>query len=271
MTQTLLSIGHGYSGRATEAATGAGWRVLGTSRSGQAAVTWPDGAAQALAQATHVISWVPPGAGADPVLPVLTDLPTPRLQWVGYASASSLYGDTGGAWIDETAPDAPSTERGFRRQESEQAWQAFAQARGVPCALFRIAGIYGPGRSVFDALSEGRAKRVIKPGQVFNRIHVQDLGAIVAAAAQARLDGPLILSDDLPAPLADVVAYGAELAGLPAPPVVDFDSADLSPMARSFYAENKRLRSIRVGPDLGVALRFPDYKTGLRAILSGDT
>ena len=275
MTQTLLSIGHGYGGRATEAALGADWRVLGTSRTGGAALRWPEGAAAALEQATHVISWVAPGRepgrgpADDPVLPLLSGLTAPKLRWVGYASASSLYGDRDGAWIDETAPDDPGTERGLRRQRAEHAWQAYAAARGVPCALFRIAGIYGPGRSVFDALRAGRAQRVIKPGQVFNRIHVQDLARIVAAAARAKLDGPVILADELPAPLADVVAYGAELAGLPCPPAVDFDSAALSDMARSFYAENKRLRSVRVGPELGVSLRYPDYRAGLRAILAG--
>ena len=262
---TLLSIGHGYSGHATEAALGPDWRVLGTSRKPGAAVLWPDQAGEALAQATHVISWVSPG-DSDPVLPVLRDLPAPRLQWIGYASATSLYGDAGGAWIDESAPDQPTTERGFARQQAERDWQAFAVARGAPLALLRIAGIYGPGRSALDALRQGRAHRVVKAGQVFNRIHVTDLGRIAAAAAQARLAGPLILSDNEPAPMADVTTFAAALMGITPPPLVDFESADLSPMARSFYAENKRLRSNRLGPELGLSLLFPDYRTGLSAI-----
>jgi nucleoside-diphosphate-sugar epimerase len=203
------------------------------------------------------------------VLAVLGALPAPRLEWVGYASASSVYGDTGGAWIDEGAPDAPTTERGHRRLAAETAWQDWADARDLPLARLRIAGIYGPGRSVFDALREGRAKRVVKPGQVFNRIHVADLGRIAAAAAKARLSGPLILSDTDPAPLAEVTAHAATLAGLPCPPEEPWDTATLSPVARSFYAENKRLRSRRIGPELGVTLRYPDYRAGLAAILAG--
>ena len=270
MTQRLLSIGHGFSGQATERALGPDWQVLGTSRTpGAAAVLWPDGLAGALATATHLISWVPPGDDGDPVLPLLRGLAAPNLRWVGYASASSVYGDTDGAWIDETAPDAPTTSRGHKRIAAEAAWQGFAEDHAIPLARFRIAGIYGPGRSVFEALRAGRAQRVVKPGQVFNRIHVDDLGQIVAAAATKRLNGPLILSDLEPAPMADVTAYGAQLLGLPCPPDIPFDSADLSAMARSFYAENKRLKSCRIGPDLGVTLSYPDYRTGLTAILKG--
>ncbi|PVH29689.1 SDR family NAD(P)-dependent oxidoreductase [Pararhodobacter oceanensis] len=269
MTYTLLSIGHGFSGRATQAALGPDWQILGTSRTkGAAAVHFPDGLAEALAQATHLVSWVPPKAEGDPVLPLIADLPAPNLQWIGYASASSLYGDTGGAWIDESAPDAPSTDRGFRRAQAEADWIAYAAARSLPLARFRIAGIYGPGRSAFDALREGRAKRVIKEGQVFNRIHVEDLGRITAAAAARKLDGSLILADHEPAPLADVTAYAAQLLGVTAPPEVAFDDAGLSPVARSFYAENKRLRSFRLGPELGVTLQHPDYRRGLQAILA---
>lgn len=267
MTQRLLSIGHGYSAKATEQALGAGWTVMGTSRSPGAAVRWPDDIAEALASATHLISWVPPDEQGDPVLPLLAGLAAPDLQWIGYASASSVYGDTDGDWIDESAPDAPSTTRGEKRLAAEAAWQSFAKQHTAPLARFRIAGIYGPGRSVFQALRAGRAQRVVKPGQVFNRIHVDDLGTSVAAAAMARLSGPLILSDAEPAPMADVTAFGAALLGLPCPPAVDFDTADLSPMARSFYAENKRLRSSRVFEELGVSLAYPDYRVGLTAIL----
>ncbi|MFN4101204.1 MAG: SDR family NAD(P)-dependent oxidoreductase, partial [Pararhodobacter sp.] len=187
----------------------------------------------------------------------------------GYASATSLYGDTGGEWVDEDSPDQPAPGRGAARAGAEAAWRKLAAARGVPLALFRIAGIYGPGRSVLDGLREGRAQRVVKPGQVFNRIHVTDLGRIAAAAAEARLDGPLILSDDEPAPNADVIAYAAGLLGMDPPPLVAYEDADLSPMARSFYEENKRLRSRRLGPDLGLTLRYPDYRAGLDAIHAG--
>lgn len=271
MTATLLSLGHGYAGRATETALGPDWQVLATSRRPGAAVLWPDGAAAALARATHLIAWAPPGPEGDPLLPRLLDLPAPRLRWVGYASASSLYGDTGGDWIDEGAPDAPSTERGLARQRAESGWRAFAARHDVPLALLRIAGIYGPGRSVLDGLRLGTTQRIVKPGQVFNRIHATDLGRIAAACARTRLDGPIILADAEPAPQSDVIAHGARLLGLPVPPEIPFEHATLSPMAHSFYAENKRLRSRRIGPELGLTLRFPSYREGLAAILAGAT
>lgn len=265
---TLLSIGHGYSGQATAAALGPDWRVLGTSRTaGAAAVHWPGGLAAALKQATHLISWVPPG-DADPVLPLISALPAPRLSWIGYASATSLYGDAGGDWVDEGAPDRPGPGRGSAREAAERGWQGFAATRGLPLARLRIAGIYGPGRSAFDMIRVGRLQRVVRAGQVFNRIHVEDLGRIAAAAAAARLDGPLILSDDEPAPVADVTTFAAGLLGIDLPPPVPFEQADLSPMARSFWADNKRLRSRRVGPELGLTLRHPTYRDGLRAILA---
>ena len=267
--KTLLSIGHGYSGRATEAALGPDWRVLGTSRRPGADILWPDQAAEALAQATHIVSWVAPGDG-DPIAPVVASLPTPRLEWIGYASATSLYGDTGGAWIDEDAPDRPDTHRGHSRFAAEEAWRAIAAERGVPLCILRIAGIYGPGRSNFDALRDGRAQRVVKPGQVFNRVHVADLGRITAAAAEKRLEGTLIASDDEPAPNAEVIAHAAHLLGVTPPPEIPYDQAELSPMARSFWADNKRLRSRRRG-ELGIDLLYPTYREGLKAILDAET
>ncbi|MBN8294631.1 SDR family NAD(P)-dependent oxidoreductase [Rhodobacter sp. NTK016B] len=272
--KTLLSIGHGYAGRATEAALGPGWRLLGTSRTkGAAAVHWPDEAATALAEATHVISWVAPDreTGEDPILPLIASQPMPRLEWLGYASASSLYGDTGGAWIDESAPDRPDTGRGTARLKAEAGWRALAEKHRQPLCVLRIAGIYGPGRSSFDALREGRAQRVVRAGQVFNRIHVEDLGRIAAAAAETRLDGPLIVSDDEPAPNADVIAFAASLLGMDPPPEIPFEEATLSPMARSFWADNKRLRSCRIGPELKLALNHPTYRDGLKAIHARET
>lgn len=268
MQNVLLSLGHGYAGHATAAALPPEWRLLATSRRPGAGVLWPDQAAQALAQATHVIAWAPPQGMADPLLPHLATLPAPRLQWIGYASASSLYGDTGGDWIDESAPDSPSTDRGFARQAAENQWTSFAATRGVPLAILRIAGIYGPGRSVFDQLRAGTAQRIVKPGQVFNRIHAQDLGRIAAACAQTRLAGPILLTDSEPASQAEVLAHAARLLGMAPPPEIPYETATLSPMARSFYAENKRLRSRRIGPDLGLTLLHPTYREGLAAILA---
>jgi nucleoside-diphosphate-sugar epimerase len=286
MERVLLSIGHGYAAEYAARALGPGWRVLATTReagravalaeAGHEPVVWTPGGADAalraaLAEATHLINSVPPGAGGDPVLAALPALPAaaPRLRWIGYLSATSVYGDAGGEWVDEATEPAPGTTRGAARIAAERGWMALGAAGGVPVALLRIAGIYGPGRSAFDQLRRGTTHRIDKPGQVFSRIHAEDLGRIVAAAAKHEAAGPFNLCDEEPAPPQDVVAFAAEIAGLPCPPLVPFEAAELSPMARSFYAESKRTRSIRVGPELGVGLRYPDYRTGLRAILAG--
>lgn len=294
MQPVLLSIGHGYSAAAATRALPEGWRVLATTRSAEKAhelakaglepVLWQgdtggdtggEALGAALAQATHLISSVPPRnrSGAhqdDPVLAALKGLAAPHLRWIGYLSASSVYGDADGDWLDETAPLEPTTERGKARLAAERGWQALGATHGAGVALFRIAGIYGPGRSAITALREGRAHRVVKPGQVFNRIHVTDLGRIVAAAAQARATGPFNLCDTEPAPPQDVVAHAARLMGIAPPPEVPFETATLSPMARSFYAESKRLRSVRVARDLGLQLAYPDYRAGLAAILKDE-
>lgn len=280
-----MSIGHGYAAGHVARALGPGWRVLATTRmparaedlarAGCEPVLWTPGGDDAalraaLGQATHLISSVPPGAEGDPVAGALPPLPgsAPRLRWLGYLSATSVYGDAGGGWVDETTPPAPGTARGKARLDAERAWMALGAGAGLPVALFRIAGIYGPGRSAFDQLRRGTAHRIDKPGQVFSRIHAEDLGRIVAAAAARAAAGPFNLCDDAPAPPQDVVAFAAGLAGLPCPPLVPFEDAELGPMARSFYAESKRTRSLRVGPELGVTLRYPDYRAGLRAVLA---
>ena len=278
----LLSLGHGYAARRIPPALPAGWSVTGSTRdpghaqklqeAGIDALIWDpedDSAplAGAIPGATHLVSSMPPDkSGADPALPALAQLHAPRLRWVGYLSASSVYGDTGGDWIDEDAPTKPGTERGKARLAAEDAWRAWCDERGMTLAIFRIAGIYGPGRSAIEALQEGRAKRLVKPGHVFNRIHVTDLGRIIAAAAAQEAGGIFNLCDDLPAPPQDLITHAAALTGLPCPPEEPYDAQALSPMARSFYSENKRLRSRRVGPELGVTLRYPDYRAGLAAI-----
>ena len=290
MQPVLLSIGHGFSAAATVRALPPGWRVLATTRNPEKAtrlaaeglepVLWQGAPgcpalAAALAQATHLISSVAPrGAGGqyggDPVLAALDGLVAPQLRWIGYLSASSVYGDAEGDWLDETAPLEPTTGRGKARLAAEHGWQALGAALNAGVALFRIAGIYGPGRSAIEALREGRAHRVVKPGQVFNRIHVTDLGRIVAAAASTGATGPFNLCDQEPAPPQDVVAHAAALLGIEPPPETPFETAPLSPMARSFYAESKRLRSTRVARDLGLALVYPDYRAGLAAILRAE-
>jgi nucleoside-diphosphate-sugar epimerase len=187
------------------------------------------------------------------------------LEWIGYLSTTGVYGDRAGGWVDETAELRPVNARSRWRVEAEAAWAA----SGLPVEIFRLAGIYGPGRSAFDRLREGRAQRIVKQGQIFSRIHVDDIAAALAASIAAPRPAVVWnLADDEPAPPEDVIAYAAELLGLPVPPAIPFEEAELSPMARSFYAESKRVSNRRLRETLGVALAHPTYREGLRAILA---
>lgn len=274
---TLLTLGHGYAAQAATDALPPGWQVLATTRDparaaalaerGLEPVPWtdPQALAAALARATHLVASAPPGPEGDPGLAALGGAAAPRLEWVGYLSASSVYGDSGGDWLTDDAPAAPNTERGRARLAAEQGWADWAAARGAGLAVIRIAGIYGPGRSALDQVRRGTAKRVVRPGQVFNRIHVTDLGAIIAAAAQHKAQGPIIAADGAPAPPQDLLDHACALLDRPPLPTVPFESADLSPMARSFYSENKRLRPTRLA-ELGVTLRYPSWREGLDAL-----
>lgn len=281
---TLLSIGHGYSARAlARRLLPFGWRVIGTTRSpdradalraeGTEPLIWPgEGLAAALGQATHLLTSVAPGREGDPVLATeaaAIAAAAPNLQWVGYLSTVGVYGDHQGGWVDETTPLTPATARGRARVAAEAAWGALARQAGLPLHIFRIAGIYGPGRGPFEKVRDGSARRIIKPGQVFSRIHVEDIAQVLAASI-ARPDPGAIynLCDDDPAPPEDVLSYAAELLGLPAPPAVGYDAAEMTPMARSFYAESKRVRNDRIKTELGVRLLYPDYRSGLQALLA---
>jgi nucleoside-diphosphate-sugar epimerase len=225
-----------------------------------------------LARATHVLSSVPPGLEGDPVLRQhAADIAAaPDLEWLGYFSTVGVYGDAGGGWVDEATPPRPDSERARQRIAAEEAWRDLAARRGVPLLILRLAGIYGPGRSQFDKLRDGTARRVIKPGQVFNRIHVDDIGRVTALAALARLGGTFNLADDEPAPPQEVVGFAAGLLGLPPPPEVPFAEARLSPMARSFYADNRRVANTAIKRALGIELLYPTYREGLRATLAAE-
>jgi nucleoside-diphosphate-sugar epimerase len=225
------------------------------------------GVAEAVRHCTHLLASVPPGDG-DPVLTChgASIIAADHLRWIGYLSTVGVYGDHGGDWVDETTAPAPAAGRSAARLAAEQAWQALAAERRVPLAIFRIAGIYGPGRNAFVNLAAGTAHRVIKAGQVFNRIHVDDLVAALGAAIGRDVAGIFNLADDEPAPPEEVVAYAAKLMGVPPPPAVPFAVADLSPMARSFYGENKRVTNDRLKSALGIALRYPTYREGLAAL-----
>lgn len=228
--------------------------------------------AAALARSDALLVTAAPGDAGDPFLvdavPALEA--AGELRQIVYLSTVGVYGDHGGAWIDETAPARPASQRGRRRVEAEEAWAAFARERGMGLQCHRLAGIYGPGRSALDDLRAGTARRIVKSGQVFNRIHVADIaGAIAAGLARPEVTGAVNVCDDAPGPPQDVVAFAAGLLGVPPPPETPFESAALSEMARSFYAENKRCRNGRLRGELGYELLFPTYREGLTALLAG--
>jgi nucleoside-diphosphate-sugar epimerase len=223
-----------------------------------------------LAGAEAVLVSVPPDATGDPVLARFAEAlaAAPRLAWIGYLSTIGVYGDRGGAWVDEATPPAPRSPRSRQRLAAEEAWLAFGARTRRPVHVFRLAGIYGPGRNALKNLAEGRAKRLVKPGQVFNRIHVDD----IAAALLASLDRPRAgavynLADDEPAPPQDVVAHAARLLGVAPPPEQPFDPSTLTPMAASFYGENKRAANALIKRELALSWRYPTYREGLAALL----
>lgn len=276
---TLLSLGHGYSAAAlSRLLTAEGWTVIGTTRSagkaealrgaGVTPILWPGDLGAALEHATHVLASAAPDAGGDPFLRAAPQIAGARAEWVGYLSATAVYGDHQGGWVDEDTPPAPASERGRWRVAAEDQWRA----SGLPVHIFRLAGIYGPGRGPFEKVRNGTARRIVKPGQVFGRIHVQDIAQSLRASIARPNPGAVYnLSDDDPAPPEDVLAEAARLLGLPLPPAIPFDQADLTPMARSFYGESKRVRNDRIKRELGVALRYPDYRSGLAALLADAT
>jgi nucleoside-diphosphate-sugar epimerase len=220
-----------------------------------------------LKQARCVVLSIPPNDAGDPALNLhRADLDQARnLEWLCYFSTVGVYGDFGGAWVDEAAPTQPVNKRSAQRVEIEQQWRDYAKARGIPLLVLRLAGIYGPGRSSFDKLREGTARRIVKAGQVFNRIHVDDIGRVTALAAERRLAGTFNLSDDAPAPPQDLVEYAAKLMGVPVPPDIPFEQAEMTPMARSFYGDNKRVLNRAIKDALGIELLYPNYRAGLDA------
>lgn len=222
----------------------------------------------ALAEATHVLVSIAPNDDGDPVLNVLTkDLAAAAPQWIGYLSTVGVYGNHDGAWVDETTPCKPVSRRSVQRVAAEEAWLTFSRTAGVPVQIFRLSGIYGPGRNAFENFRKGRARRLIKPGQVFNRIHVADIAGSVSLAMTRPETRIYNVTDDEPAPPQDVVTYAAELLGVDPPPEIPFETADLTPMARSFYGENKRVSNQRVKDDLGYEFRYPNYRIALADIL----
>jgi len=277
---TLLSFGHGYSARALTQLLPTDWRVIGTTRSQAKAAellatgteprVWPGAdMLPALNAATHLLISAAPDADGDPVLRELGEAiakRTEQFEWVGYLSTTGVYGDHAGGWVDESSTLTPATARGKARVAAEAAWGAIP---GLPLHIFRLAGIYGPGRGPFAKVRDGTARRILKPGQVFSRTHVEDIAQVLLASIRRPNPGAAYnVCDDDPAPPEDVIGHAAELLGLPIPPAEDFDTAEMTPMARSFYAESKKVSNRRIKEELGVKLLYPDYRAGLAALLA---
>jgi nucleoside-diphosphate-sugar epimerase len=259
-----------------------GAEITATARSGERAAELEskgvrpvhfDGAASAdlsaaIAAATHILVSIPPGETGDPVLGAAGEAiaSASGLLSIVYLSTVGVYGDHGGDWVDESTPPRPVSRRSQARLAAEQGWTERAAKAGVPLAVLRLAGIYGPGRNALVNLANGTARRLVKPGQFFNRIEVDDIAAAIVAAFDREAAGILNVTDDEPSPPQDVVAFAARLMGMEPPPEVPFESADLTPMARSFYGENKRVRNQWLKQALGVTLAYPDYRRGLRAL-----
>ncbi len=280
LMNTLLCIGLGYTAQVFAARVAAeGWRVIGTAKSDDGAAriathgydaiafdgTAPSEALRtALATATHILVSAPPDAAGDPLLRQHAGDLSQTVSWVGYLSTVGVYGDHGGAWVDETTTPKPVSTRSRWRLAAEQAWLDLAKRTGIRTEIFRLAGIYGPGRGPLESVRNGTARAIVKPGQVFNRVHVEDIANVLAAAIASPAAHDIYnVADDEPAPPQDVLAYAATLLALPAPPSVDFATADLTPMARSFYSERKRISNARLKQALGLTLAYPTYRDGL--------
>lgn len=280
----LFCFGLGFTARVlADRLRDEGWEIRGTSRSAEGVAAlreaglaaWVyDGTAplpaEALEGVTHVLVSAPPDDKGDPVLRHHgEDLKAlPDLAWIGYLSTTGVYGDRDGGWVDEDTPVDPDVPRSMRRAQAERGWLRLATENGTPVAIFRLAGIYGPGRSAIDSVRAGTAKRIVKPGQVFCRTHVEDIASVLVASMAAPRAGRIYnVCDDEPAPPQDVITEACRLLGVDPPPEIPFAEADLSPMARSFYADSRRVRNDRIKQELGVTLRYPTYREGLRSLL----
>ena len=281
----LFLFGPGFSAQALARRLGAqGWRACGTARSAEAAPTLaalgitpviladPEAVAEALVASAAVLIAAPPSEAGCPGLAALS----PALEagarpgWIGYLSTTGVYGDRGGGWVTEASDLAPVSVQGARRMEAEQAWLDLGARRGLAVAVFRLPGLYGPGRSALDRVREGAAN-IVKPGQVFSRLHIDDLASALAASiARPRAGGVYNICDDEQGPPQDVLAYAAALLGLPAPPTLSLDDPSVGPASRRFYAENKRVSNARAKAELGWRPAYPSYREGLAAVMASE-
>ncbi|MEM6463540.1 MAG: SDR family oxidoreductase [Pseudomonadota bacterium] len=280
----LFIFGAGYSGRAiaSRLANRADW-CGGTTRSEEnfsalkAAGLRPfafdgerlrDEVKQALRGVTHLVKSIAPGESGDALMRITGGDPQtimPNLKWAAYLSTVGVYGNHDGNWVDEETACRPSSKRSVRRVAAESQWLEFSRGSDIPVAVMRLSGIYGPGRNTMMRVKAGNARRLVKPGQVFNRIHVDDIAGAADHLSAMEADGIWNVTDDLPAPPQDVVAYACTLMGVEPPPEIPFETADLTPMARSFYGENKRVSNSKL-KDSGYRFAWPDYKSAFDAM-----
>ncbi|MGE4611005.1 MAG: SDR family oxidoreductase [Paracoccaceae bacterium] len=284
---TLMVFGYGYTATIVGAQLrDKGWRVIGTTRDpvkaaemqteGIEAIIWPDAnVTAAINAATHILICTAPDKNGDPVLAAFQseiEAQAAAIQWFGYLSTTAVYGDRGGGWVDETSDLNPATARGNLRVQAESAWLELGKTTTLPVHIFRLAGIYGPGRGPFAKVRAGTARRIIKQGQVFSRTHVEDIAQVLQASIASPNAGAIYnVCDNDPAPPQDVIAEAARLLGLPIPEAVDFETAEMTPMARSFYAESKKVSNQRILEELGITLKYPDYRSGLAALLEAES
>lgn len=279
---TLFCFGYGFSARClAERLRNKGWKIATTARSSEKCAAlcaqgidahlWPIGSlSEVWDEKLHVLISAAPDADGDPVLAQhreeimsLAD----RIAWLGYLSTTAVYGDRKGGWVDETSELQPASARGARRVEAEKAWLDLAPE--VPAHVFRLAGIYGPGRGPLEKVRVPDAKRVIKEGQVFGRTHIEDIANVCEASIARPNPGSVYnVTDDLTCPPQEVLEYAADLLSIPHPPAVDFETAEMSAMARSFYGENKRVSNEKIKSELGITLKYPTYREGLAADLA---
>ena len=258
-----------------------GWSVAGTSRDSDKREMMRNAGVDAylfdderplgdplyvLKDVTHILISTPPGREGCPAYlahgRMLSSLP--NLEWVGYLSSTCVYGDRGGDWVNEYTETCPTSIRGTRRCKAEEQWRTLRRVEGLPVHVFRLAGIYGPGRSALDSVRVGIARRIQKDGQVFSRVHVDDIIDVITKSIELPNAGAVYnVCDDNSAPAHEVISYACELLGQPVPPLVPIEDANLPPMALSFYSDNKRVHNDRIKQELGIKLRYPDYRAGI--------
>lgn len=286
-SKKLFCFGYGYTASyLAETLRAHGWKISGTTTDPSKQITMIDSGVDArlfdtehpvadpfdaFNGVTHLLFSIPPDAEGDPAFQMhahdLLDIPT--LEWAGYLSTTGVYGNHDGAWVDENTMPAPGSKRGSQRAKAEQQWQTLQVNDDFPLHIFRLSGIYGPGRSALDSVLSGTARRIDKPGHVFNRIHVEDIVQTLIASMNAPLSGAIYnLADDHPAPSHEVIAFACNLTGRDLPPLIPFEQADVAPMVRSFYSDNKRVKNDRIKQELGIQLLYPDYRDGLQACLA---